>query len=84
MRNLFEQLGAAIGTPGEKHLLDAIYQVMPACNFSSGLLARAVDQVAVIELDEVLWSDWGKPERIADTLHRIGKQPAFPAQCLTG
>jgi mannose-1-phosphate guanylyltransferase len=36
----------------------------------------------VMELTGVLWSDWGKPERIADTIRRIGKTPAFPLHCL--
>ncbi|MCP9461542.1 MAG: hypothetical protein NNA24_05830 [Nitrospira sp.] len=30
----------------------------------------------------VLWSDWGRPERIAETLRRINGQPAFPSHCL--
>lgn len=34
------------------------------------------------ELTGVLWSDWGKPERIAETIRRIGKTPAFPLHCL--
>jgi mannose-1-phosphate guanylyltransferase len=79
---LFEVFGETIGTRREKTMLDALYRVMPAYNFSSDLLARAVHQVAVVELEDVLWSDWGKPERIAETLRRIGKTPAFPLECL--
>lgn len=38
-----------------------------------------------MELSGVLWSDWGKPERIVETLRRIGKSPAFPlANAATG
>ena len=37
---------------------------------------------AVMELTDVLWSDWGKPERIAETLRRIDRRPAFPLTCL--
>jgi len=33
---------------------------------------------AVLELSDVLWSDWGKPERVLNSLLRIGKQPLFP------
>ena len=40
------------------------------------------DRAAVIEMSGVLWSDWGKPQRIANTLRRIGRQPAFPLECL--
>jgi hypothetical protein len=55
---------------------------MPVYNFSSDLLERLPDRMAVMELAGVLWSDWGKPERIAETIRRIGKTPAFPLHCL--
>jgi mannose-1-phosphate guanylyltransferase len=51
---------------------------MPAKNFSSDLLQRVPEKLAVVELTGVLWSDWGKPERIAETLRRIDRRPAFP------
>jgi hypothetical protein len=35
------------------------------------------DRLAVMEMRGVLWSDWGNPARIKDTLDKIGKQPAF-------
>jgi len=34
--------------------------------------------VAVIEGEGFFWSDCGSPARIADTLLRMGKRPAFP------
>lgn len=78
----FDRLGAAIGRPEEATVLVEIYQGMPRRNFSSDLLQRAPESVAVIELAGVLWSDWGKPERIAETLRRIDRPPAFPLDCL--
>lgn len=78
----FQQLGEAIGGPREAAVLAQIYEEMPHANFSAGLLQRLPEAVAVLELDGVLWSDWGKPERIAETLRRIDKLPAFPAHCL--
>ena len=82
MMPLFERLGSAIGTPQEGTLLDSVYQEMPVRDFSADLLQRAANHTAVIELSGVHWSDWGRSERIADTLRRIGKQPAFPLECL--
>ena len=64
-------------------MLAAAYRKMPVYNFSSHLLQRLPDQVAVMELTGVLWSDWGKPERIADTIRRIGKTPRFPCTAST-
>ncbi len=79
---LFEQLGDGIGLAVESAMLELIYQAMPVRNFSSDLLARAADQIATIELKGVIWSDWGKPKRIADTVERLGIKPAFPFKCL--
>ena len=77
MMPLFERYGEAVGTSEEENILESIYEVMPARNFSSHLLERLPRQVAVMELSGVLWSDWGKPERIVESLQRIGKQPTF-------
>lgn len=82
LMRLFEALSQAIGTPQEENALDAIYREMPAYNFSSDLLQRVPEHVAVLEMTGVLWSDWGKPERIANTLRQIGRQPVFPLECL--
>ena len=79
---LFERWSSSIGTPREVSTLNEIYEVMPNNNFSSSLLERAPAHIAVLELQNVLWSDWGKPERIAETLRRIDKTPAFPLECL--
>ena len=78
MMPLFEWYGEAVGTSKEENVLESIYEVMPARNFSSHLLERLPQRVAVMELRGVLWSDWGKPDRIFGALQRIGKQPAFP------
>jgi mannose-1-phosphate guanylyltransferase len=67
-----------IGTPGELAALDSIYRMMPAWNFSSSILSPACAETAVIEADDLLWSDWGKPERIVETLRSLGKKPLFP------
>lgn len=77
MMPLFERLGNAIGTSYEGTVLEAIYRVMPAWNFSSHLLARATDHLAVLQMAGVSWSDWGCPERIFEDIHRFGLQPTF-------
>lgn len=82
MMPLFERLSQAIGGPEEGRALAVIYRDMPAKNFSSDLLQLVPDKLAVVGLTGVLWSDWGKPERIAETLRRIDRRPAFPLTCL--
>jgi mannose-1-phosphate guanylyltransferase len=82
MMPLFERLSQTIGGSDEGRALNAIYREMPVKNFSSDLLQHVPEQLAVVELTGVLWSDWGKPERITETLRRIDRQPAFPLTCL--
>ncbi|SPP66344.1 sugar phosphate nucleotidyltransferase [Nitrospira lenta] len=79
---LFERLEHALDTSEEGRVLNSIYEAMPTKNFSSDLLQLVPECVAVMELTGVLWSDWGKPERIVETLRRIAKTPAFPPACL--
>ncbi len=73
----FTVLKAAIGTQRETTVLEEIYQTLPRVNFSSALLQRATGRTAVLPLEGVLWSDWGQPARIVESLQTIGKQPAF-------
>ena len=56
---------------------------MPNQNFSSDLLGCVPESVGVIELKDVLWSDWGRPDRIADTIRALGKTPAFDLESVT-
>ena len=78
----FERLEAAIDTPWEGRILDDIYVDMPCHNLFQELLQRVPDRAAVVETSGVLWSDWGRPQRIANSLRRIGREPAFPRECL--
>jgi len=77
MMRLFETLDLAIGSERETEVLDNIYSVMPSFNFSTALLQRVPERVGVLELRDVLWSDWGRPERVVTSLRKIDKQPSF-------
>lgn len=79
----FEQLEKVIGTSQEGSMLREIYQDMPRRNFSSDLLSCSHESIAVIELKDVLWSDWGRPERIVDSLQAIRKTPNFSSERVT-
>ena len=78
--DLFEKFEEAIGTSEEDEVLEAIYNVMPTRNFSSHLLQCVPDRIAAIEMNGMIWSDWGKPERIVDTIGRIDSCPKFPLE----
>ncbi|MFB3902041.1 MAG: sugar phosphate nucleotidyltransferase [Acidobacteriota bacterium] len=74
----FEVYQDAIGSLREESILESLYQRTHMHDLSSGLLSAVVDQLVAIELDGIIWSDWGRPERIISTLRRIGKSPVFP------
>lgn len=80
LMRLFETFQPAIDTPRELQVLGRLYDRMPVRNFSSDLLERVPAQVTAMEVNGVEWSDWGRAGRIADSLHRIGKTPVFPAE----
>ena len=78
LMGLFEAFGQAVGTPMEKAVLDAIYEAMPSVDFSRDLLEHVPHDLAVIELNGILWSDWGNVDRILRTVRLLGMQPLFP------
>ena len=88
-KRYFPEMMALFGTYGQSIetlpdcVLEALYELIPVGDFSSGLLERVPEQMAVMELNGVLWCDWGKPARIVETLSRIGRQPAFPLEHAT-
>jgi mannose-1-phosphate guanylyltransferase len=73
--NLLEVYGKSIGSGEEDSILEDIYNRMPKRNFSSDLLQRCSRQVVVMQLNDVVWSDWGNPERITATIRRLGHEP---------
>ena len=76
----FERLGSAWNTPNEAALIEDVYREMPSYNISS-ICSNNTRPRGVMELTGAL-SDWGKPERIAETIRRIGTAPTFPLDCL--
>jgi mannose-1-phosphate guanylyltransferase len=79
LMSLFERLKKAIATAEELRVLDAIYDVMPRRHFSSHLLQCMPERLAVLEMRDVLWSDWGNPQRLLSGLENFGKRRA-PAE----
>jgi hypothetical protein len=77
MMRLFEDYSDSIGTALEDLVLERLYQAMPSQNFSAHRLQESPHQVAVMELQGVLWSDWGNPEHILKPCARSGESPFF-------
>lgn len=64
---LFEVYRAAVGGSGEAAALEAIYELMPASDFSRDVLQKAA-ALRAVPLAECGWSDWGTPERVLESL----------------
>jgi len=71
----FERMMKAIGTVHELSTIEREYRTMDSATLSRGIFERCSDQIAVLEVKEVLWSDWGNSHRVLQTLQKIGKAP---------
>ena len=80
----FSILREAIGTPDELAVLADIYETMPSHNYSSDVLECQSERTALLTLEGVTWSDWGRPERIMHTLTALGAHPPAPSPRTTG
>lgn len=69
-----EQPAGGIGTSSEQQRLLHLYRTMPTRNFSSDLLTLIPQQLHMMELTGVYWSDWGRPERIHETVAFMGRR----------
>jgi mannose-1-phosphate guanylyltransferase len=72
--NLFAAISPTFGTSFEKAAVHQIYANLPEVNFSHEVLARRPNDLAVMRVGDVEWSDLGEPTRVLSTLARVGRQ----------
>ena len=53
-----------------------VYEKLPNRDFSRDFLAQVAPRSLVMPLDGVFWSDWGRPERLYQSLNRM--REAYP------
>jgi mannose-1-phosphate guanylyltransferase len=82
MMTRFEALRPWIGLAEEAEAVELAYRNMPSVNFSRDILEQVADWTVVLPMHDVHWSDWGRPERVEQTLNAIGARSAFPAATL--
>jgi mannose-1-phosphate guanylyltransferase len=56
----------------EASILEGAYDRLRAADFSADFLARAVDSTLVFPLEDLLWSDWGRPKRVMQSIQELG------------
>lgn len=77
MLSRFQALKGRMGTAEETEAIELAYRAMPSVNFSRDLLEAAAGRTAVLPMTDVHWSDWGRPERVEQTLAAIGAGSAL-------
>jgi mannose-1-phosphate guanylyltransferase len=53
------------------------YQYMIQADFSRHILQHTEGWCSVLPLEDVDWCDWGRPDRVRNTLDHYGAEPAF-------
>lgn len=61
----------------ETRAFDRLYRRLQTVDFCKHVLQRVPERIAVRPMHDLQWSDWGRPERVAETLKQIGARPAF-------
>ena len=59
-----------------------IYKNMAPADFSEDVLLHFSRHCIVLPLDGVDWCDWGRPQRVTETLARLGRRPSFQEEDL--
>lgn len=72
-----------LGSGRESQMLDSLYESMPHVKFSSPLVEKLPAAAVLVELRDVVTSDWGNEERISETLRRFRKTPLFAVEHLS-
>ena len=74
MYTAFVAITPAFETPNEHKALAALYSHIEDSNFSHQVLAVRPEDLMVMRVGDVGWSDLGEPNRVLATLARIGVQ----------
>jgi len=62
----------------EASALANIYTDLPSADFSKEILQHVSHRSIVLPMEGVDWCDWGRPQRVAETLANLGRRPLFP------
>ncbi len=66
----------------EEVALAHIYRDMKEADFSREVLQYIARWSSVLPMEKVEWSDWGRPDRLRQTIERVGLRPTFPVELL--
>ena len=66
--DILDSLVPLVGTKDEEDAIEYVYRAYLPVSFSRDMLERAPERLAAMALEDIEWSDWGKPERIESVL----------------
>ena len=72
---MFAASSVTFGSSAETATIRSLYAWITDVNFSSEVLEKATDELYVLRVGDVAWSDWGEPQRVLGTLESLGLQP---------
>ncbi len=75
----FAGSSATFGARAEKRAVQTLYKRIDEANFSSRVLENCADELYVLRVSDVSWSDWGEPQRVLGTLAALGVQTEWTA-----
>lgn len=68
MMELFDSFLPLIDTPEEHEALEVVFERVGNINLSRDMMEQCPERLLAMPLEGVEWSDWGRPERIEETL----------------
>jgi hypothetical protein len=80
--DILDSLVPLIGTPDENDAIEYIYRAYLPVNFSRDILERSPARLAAMAMDGVVWSDWGRPERIERDIAQRRSRASVPTRAL--
>jgi len=80
--DILDSLVPLIGTSDEDDAIQYIYRAYLPVSFSRDILERSPARLCAMELEDIEWSDWGKPERIETVLALRRSRALVPNRAL--
>jgi mannose-1-phosphate guanylyltransferase len=75
----FAQLLSALGTAAEREPIDRLYSTIGSESFSDRILVEFAQELSVLPVRGVTWSDLGDPMRVLATIDHLGIRPRWLA-----
>lgn len=72
LTRVFKAASRSFGSLGEAATMRSVYAWIAESSFSSEVLERSANELFVLRVADVSWSDWGEPARVIGTLNDLG------------